>query len=469
MADAYDVVVIGAGTGGYSTALRSAQLGQRVAMIERDDRIGGTCLLRGCIPTKALLQSAAVLDSVNRAGEWGIDASGKPDWEKVLAFEERIVDKLVKGVTGLIEMRGVEVIKGQATLVTGPAVVVETGGETRRVEAADVVIATGSAPRLLPGVEISEHVITSDQALWYDRIPTSAVVIGAGAVGLEFASLYRSFGAEVTLLEALPALAPLEDEEISKEIARAFRKRGITTASGASVEGVADTGSGVEVTFTAGGEPTTVSAEICLVAIGRGPVTSSLGLGEAGVSIHERGFVQVDGQLRTSMDGVWAVGDVAATPLQLAHVSFDEGYAVAERIAGLDVADVDYVNIPRVTYCTPEIASVGLTEAQARERGLEVLTEKLDLRGIGKANIVGEGGFVKVVAEADPLGGAAGTVLGIHMIGPHVTDLIAEGMLITNWEATVGDVAHLHHPHPSLSEGLGEAMLALAGKPLHSA
>jgi dihydrolipoamide dehydrogenase len=468
MVDAYDVVVIGAGTGGYSTALRSAQLGQRVALIERDDRLGGTCLLRGCIPTKALLQSAAVLDTVHRAAEWGIDASGDPDWAKIVAFEDGIVDKLVKGVTGLVKARGIDVIQGTATLVAGPAVVVESHGSTRRVDATNVVIATGSAPKLLPGVEVSDHVITSDQALWYDRIPSSAVVIGAGAVGLEFASLYRSFGADVTLIEALPSPAPLEDEEVSKEIARAYRKRGITTASGASVESIADTGSGVEVTFRTDGDPTSVSADVCLVATGRGPVTSGLGLESAGVSVHEKGFVQVDAQLHTSVPGVWAVGDVAATPLQLAHVSFDEGYAVAERIAGLEVAEIDYVNIPRVTYCTPEIASVGLTEAQARERGIDVVTEKLDFRAIGKANILGEGGFVKAVAEAGPSGGT-GTVLGIHMIGPHVTDLIAEGMLITNWEASADEVAVMHHPHPSLSEGLGEAMLALAGKPLHSA
>ncbi len=468
MADAYDVVVIGAGTGGYSTALRSAQLGQRVALIERDDRLGGTCLIRGCIPTKALLQSAAVLDTIDRAGEWGIDASGKPDWSKIVAFEDRIVDKLVKGVTGLVKARGIDVIQGTATLVAGPAVVVESHGATQRVDAANVVIATGSAPKLLPGVEVSDHIITSDQALWYDRIPSSAVVIGAGAVGLEFASMYRSFGAEVTLIEALPVLAPLEDEEVSKEIARAYRKRGITTVSGASVDSIADTGSGAEVTFRTDGDTTNVTADICLVAIGRGPVTSGLGLDTAGVSIHEKGFVNVDERLATNVPGVWAVGDVAATPLQLAHVSFDEGYAVAERIAGLEVAPIDYVNIPRVTYCTPEIASVGLTEAQARTRGLDVVTEKLDLRGIGKANIVGEGGFVKIVAETDP-SGVPGTVVGVHMIGPHVTDLIAEGMLITSWEATVDEVAVMHHPHPSLSEGLGEAMLALAGKPLHSA
>jgi dihydrolipoamide dehydrogenase len=467
MADAYDVVVIGAGTGGYSTALRAAQLGQRVALVERDDRLGGTCLLRGCIPTKALLQSAAVLDTVNRAGEWGIDASGKPDWAEVMAFEDRTVDKLVKGVTGLVKMRGIEVIQGTATLAAGPAVQVETDSGSRLLEAANVVLATGSAPRLLPGIELSDHVITSDQALWYDHIPSSVVVIGAGAVGLEFASIYRSLGADVTLIEALPVLAPLEDAEVSKEIARAYRKRGITTAAGASVESVTDTGSGVEVIYRAGSDDDAVSADICLVAVGRGPVTGELGLEAAGVSMHEKGFVDVDARLRTNVDGVWAVGDVAATPFQLAHVSFDEGYAVAERIAGQEVAEIDYVNIPRVTYCTPEIASVGLTEAQARDRGMDVVAEKVDFRGIGKANIVGEGGFVKIVA--DGASGSAGTIVGIHMIGPHVTDLIAEGMLITNWEATAGEVAVMHHPHPSLSEGLGEAMLAITGKPLHSA
>ena len=281
--------------------------------------------------------------------------------------------------------------------MSGPAV--EVDGRT--IGATDVIVATGSRPRMLPGLEVGEHIITSDQALWFDRIPASAVVIGAGAVGLEFASMYRSFGADVTVLEALPVLAPLEDDEVSKEIARAYRKRGITTAAGASVQAVKDTGEGVEVTYEAAGKAASVAAEICLVAVGRGPVTDGLGLEEAGVSMHEKGFVNVDAQLRTNVEHVWAVGDVADTPLQLAHVSFDEGYAVAERIAGEDVPDIDYVNIPKVTYCTPEIASVGLTEAQAKERGMDVAVEKLDFRAIGKANIVGEGGFVKVVAEAD--------------------------------------------------------------------
>jgi dihydrolipoamide dehydrogenase len=459
MADAYDVVVVGAGTGGYSTALRAAQLGKRVALVERDERLGGTCLLRGCIPTKALLQSAAVMDTVNRAMEWGIKASGDPDWSAVRAFEDRIVDKLVKGVAGLVKARGIALLHGTAKLLPGP--VVEVDGT--RVDAADVVLATGSAPKLLPGVQVTERIVTSDQALVADRIPASVVVIGAGAVGLEFASLYRSLGAEVTLLEALPALAPLEDEDVSKEIGRAFRRRGIASAAGASVKDITDTGEAVDVVYEAEGKAEKVTAEVCLIATGRGPVTEGLGLEEAGVSLHDKGFVNVDDRLRTNVEHVWAVGDVAATPLQLAHVSFTEGYAVAERIAGEDVPPIDYVNIPRVTYCTPEIASVGLTAAQAKDAGHKVATAHLDFRGIGKANIVGEGGFVKVVAEQ-----GGGPVLGIHMIGPHVTDLVSEAMLITNWEAVPAEVAAIIHPHPTLSEAVGEAHLALAGKPLHS-
>jgi len=460
MGDPYDVVVIGAGTGGYTTALRAAQLGKRVAIVERDQRLGGTCLLRGCIPTKALLRSAEVLDTVERASEWGIKASGEPDWSAIQAFQDATVDKLVKGVTGLVKLRGIDVLTGTARLRPGPELEVDGAA----VATTDTVIATGSAPRLLPGLQVGPRVLTSDEALRLDRIPTSVIVIGAGAVGLEFASLYRSFGADVTVLEALPGLAPLEDEAVSKEIARVFRKRGIVSATGASVTSIVDDGTGATVTYQVGDTPTSVTADICLVAVGRGPVTEGLGLEEVGVSMHPKGFVEVDDELRTNVPHIWAVGDVAATPLQLAHVAFTEGIAVAERIAGIDVAPIDYVNIPRVTYSSPEIASVGLTETQARDAGHEVVIEKLDLRAIGKANIVGEGGFVKVVASVDD-----GPVLGVHMIGPHVTDLIAEAMLITSWEASPSDVAAHIHPHPSLSEGIGEAMLALAGKALHTA
>jgi dihydrolipoyl dehydrogenase len=460
MGDPYDVVVIGAGTGGYSAALRAAQLGERVALVERDERLGGTCLIRGCIPTKALLRSAEVLDTVDRAAEWGVKAAGEPDWSAIVAFEESMVDKLVNGLTGLVKLRKIDVLRGTARVVAGPAV--EVNGQ--RVEASNVIVATGSAPRLLPGLQVGPRVITSDQALRYDRIPSSAIVIGAGAVGLEFASIYRSFGADVTLIEALPRLAPLEDEDMSKDIARAFRKRGIMSAAGAAVTSITEDETEATVTYELDGTPTTVRADVCLVAVGRGPVTEGLGLADAGVAMHEKGLVLVDDQLRTNVPGVWAVGDVAATPLQLAHVAFTEGIAVAERIAGVPVPPIDYTQIPRVTYCTPEIASVGLTEAQARDAGHEIVVERLDLRAIGKANIVGEGGAVKVVAEVND-----GPVLGVHMIGPHVTDLIAEAMLITSWEASPSDVAAHIHPHPTLSEGLGESMLALAGKALHTA
>jgi dihydrolipoamide dehydrogenase len=459
MSDAYDVVVVGAGTGGYSCALRAAQLGKRVALVERDERLGGTCLLRGCIPTKALLQSAAVMDAVNRSEEWGIKASGEPDWTQVQAFESRIVDKLVTGLTSLVKARKIDVVHGEAVLAAGPGVAVAG----RSLTASDVVIATGSRPKLLPGIQITDRIITSDQALWYPEIPASAVIIGAGAIGLEFASFYRSMGAEVTLVEALPRLAPLEDEDLSKEIARAFRKRGIAAHAGASVTGVTDAGDHVEVAFEASGKAQSVRADICLVAVGRGPVTDGLDLEAAGIEL-DHGFVGVDEMLRTTAPHVWAVGDVAATPLQLAHVSFTEGYAVAERLAGLDVPQIEYANIPRVTYSTPEIASVGLTQAQAVERGHAVEVERFNLQGVGKANIVGEGGIVKIVA-----GAGGGPVLGVHMVGPHVTELISESMLAVAWEAVPAEVAALIHPHPSLSEGVGEAFLALAGKPLHGA
>ncbi len=457
--DTYDVAVLGSGTGGYSTALRAAQLGKRVALIERDDRLGGTCLLRGCIPTKALLQSAAVMDEVNRSDTWGIKATGEPDWDGMQSFKSKMVDKLVNGLTGLVKMRKIDVIQGTGKLLAGRTAVDVDG---RVVEATDVVLASGSYARLLPGMEIGERVITSDQALSLGFIPQSAVVIGAGAVGLEFASFYRSMGGEVTVVEALPRMAPLEDEEISKELDRAFRKRGIKAFVGAKVRDVKESGDAVEVTYEAGGKTETVRADVCLVAVGRGPVSDGLGYEDAGVAL-ERGYVKVDGQLQTAVPHVWSVGDVAATPYQLAHVSFAEGISVAERIAGQDPPEIEYTGVCRVTYCTPEVASVGLTEAQARERGHVVEIEKLSMQGIGKANIVGEGGMVKVVAAAD-----GGPVLGIHMIGPHVTDLIAEGMLIVNWEAVPAEVAALLHPHPSLSEAIGEAHLALAGKSLNT-
>jgi dihydrolipoamide dehydrogenase len=457
MPDPVDVIVIGSGTGGYSAALRAASLGKKVTLVERDERLGGTCLLRGCIPTKALLQSAAVVDAVGRSEEWGIKASGEPEWPNIQQFKAKVVDKLVSGLTSLVKARKIEVLQGTGKL-TGPGAVEVDG---RSLQASAVVLATGSQPNLLPGMEIGERVITSDQALDLDRIPASAVVIGAGAVGLEFASLYRSFGAEVTLIEALDRLAPLEDEDISKDVARAFRKRGITTHAGAKVQDVKESGDGVIVTFESGGKAQEVQAEICLVAVGRGPVTENVGAEEIGLEL-DRGYVKVDGQLQSSVQGVWAVGDVCTSPFQLAHVSMAEGIAVAERIDGQEVPELDYAGVPRVTFSTPEISSVGLTEAQAQERGHDVVTDTFNMQGLGKANILGEGGTCKVVAEKD------GPVLGVHLIGPHVTDLVAEAMLITNWEALPAEVAALIHPHPTMSEAIGEAHLHVAGKPLHT-
>lgn len=457
MPDPVDVIVIGSGTGGYSAALRSASLGKKVTLVERDERLGGTCLLRGCIPTKALLQSAAVADQIRRSEEWGIKASGEPEWPKIQQFKAKVVDKLVSGLTSLVKARKIDVVQGTGKL-TGPGTVEVDG---RSLQASAVVLATGSQPKLLPGMEVGERVITSDQALDLDRIPASAVVIGAGAVGLEFASLYRSFGAEVTVIEALDRLAPLEDEDISKDVARAFRKRGITAHAGAKVQEVKESGEGVTVTFESGGKAQDVQAEICLVAVGRGPVTEGIGAEEAGLEL-DRGFVKVDGQLQSSVQGVWAIGDVCTSPFQLAHVSMAEGIAVAERIAGQDVPELDYAGVPRVTFSTPEISSVGLTEAQARERGHDVVTDTFNMQGLGKANIYGEGGACKVVAEK------GGPVLGVHLIGPHVTDLVAEAMLITNWEALPAEVAALIHPHPTMSEAIGEAHLHVAGKPLHT-
>jgi len=455
----HDLIVLGGGSGGYACALRAAELGKRVALVERDERLGGTCLLRGCIPTKALLESASVLDHVRRAAEWGVVATGDPDWPNVLAFAERIVDKKVKGLTSLVKARGIEIVPGEGRLLSGSAV--QVGDRT--LAAADVVLAMGSRPRLLPGMGVGRRIVTSDQALWMPALPSSAVVIGAGAVGVEFASLLRSFGAEVTILEALPRMVPLEDEEISRGLDRAFRRRGIASFTGVSVKEWKDGEDRAEVVYEgADGASATATADLCLVAVGRGPVTEGLGLDEAGVQL-DRGYVKVDGWLQTSAPHVWAVGDVAATPLQFAHSAFLEGMNAAERIGGLQVPEIDYVGVPRVTFSTPEIASVGLTEAQARDRGEEVEVKTFNLQILAKADILGEGGMCKVIARA-----GGGPVLGIHLIGPHATDLISEAMLATNWEAGIGELSALIHPHPTMSEALGETFLAMAGKPLHS-
>jgi dihydrolipoamide dehydrogenase len=449
-----DLVVLGGGSGGYAAALRASELGLTVVMVEKD-KVGGTCLHRGCIPTKALLHSAETADVIREAGQFGIKGTFESvDVAGVNAYKNKVVEGLYKGLSGLVKSRNVEVVQGEGRLVSATAVEVDG----RRIEARHVLLATGSVPKSLPGLALDgTRVITSDEALNLDRVPASAVILGAGAIGCEFASVWASFGSEVTVVEALPHLVPLEEESSSKLLERAFRKRGIKQELGARFTSVEHTATGVRVNLEGG---KAIEAELLLVAVGRGPVSEGLGYEQVGVEM-ERGYVKVDGYCQTSVPTISAVGDLIPT-LQLAHVGFAEGILVAERLAGLPVTPVDYDGVPRVTYSHPEVASVGITTKQAVERGYEVIEATYDLAGNGKARILGTAGAVKVIAQKD------GPVLGVHMVGDRVGELIAEAQLITNWEALPAEVAQLIHPHPTMSEAVGEAHLALAGKPLHS-
>lgn len=464
-----DLAILGGGNGGYATALRAVQLGLNVTLIEKS-KVGGTCLHVGCVPTKALLHSADLMESLRTSETFGVSA-GKPvvDWTKVVARKDFVVSKHYKGLTALLKSKSINVIEGLGRLTSPTSIDVE-GRES--VEADAVVLASGSYAKSLPFIEIDgEAFITSDHALSLPSLPVSVIVIGAGAVGLEFASVFASFGSTVTVVEALPRLAPGEDEEVSQELKRQFDKRKIKSFIGAKVTEAVRTARGAALTFdTAAGKTERVEAEICLVAVGRGPVSAKLGYEEAGIKL-DRGFVVTDNYCRTGVEGVWAVGDLITKPdsgapfphLQLAHVAFAEGMHVAEQIAGeAQGLPLNLVGVPRATYSFPEIASVGLTEAQAREAGHTVQTTKLAWAAISKATILGESaGFIKVVADQD------GPVLGVHMVGPRVTELIAEAQLITNWEAYPHEVGSLIHPHPTLSEAIGEAMMSLAGTPLH--
>jgi dihydrolipoamide dehydrogenase len=451
----FDVVVLGAGSGGYACALRAAQLGLSVALVEKD-KLGGTCLHVGCIPTKALLHAAEVADAARDSEKFGVLATLEGiDMVGVNAYKDGVVGRLFKGLTGLIKGRGITVVEGTGTL-TGPRTV-EVGGTAYVGKA--VVLASGSYAKTLPGLEIDgTRVITSEQALRLDSVPTSAIVLGGGVIGCEFASVWRSFGAEVTIVEALPHLLALEDEQSSKALERAFRKRGIGFATGTRFESVATTDRGVTVTVEGG---KTYEADLLLVAVGRGPSTDGLGYEEQGIAT-DRGFVLTDELCRTNVEGVFAVGDIVPG-LQLAHRGFAQGIIVAEQLAGLEPEPLDESGIPRVTYCEPEVASVGLTEAQAREvHGESVETLTYDLGGNGKSQILATQGFVKLVRVSD------GPVVGIHLVGARVGELIGEAQLIYNWDAYPEDVAPLVHAHPTQNEALGEAHLALAGKPLHA-
>ncbi len=452
----FDVLILGAGSGGYACALRAAQLGLSVGLVEKGN-LGGTCLHVGCIPTKALLHAAEIADQARESETFGVRATFEGiDMAGVNAYKDGVVSRLFKGLSGLVKGRGVTVIEGAGRL-TGPREVTVDG---KAYTGKNVVLASGSYARSLPGLDIDgERVITSEHALTLDRVPASVVVLGGGVIGCEFASVWRSFGAEVTIVEALPRLMAAEDEASSKALERAFRKRKINFRTGTPFQSVKTTDTGVAVTVEGGD---VIEAELLLVAVGRGPVTEGLGYDEQGVAM-ERGFVLADDRCRTNVEGVYAVGDIVPG-LQLAHRGFQQGILVAEHIAGLDPKPIDEDGIPRVTYSHPELASVGLDEARAAATygadGIETVT--YDLGGNGKSQILKTQGFVKLVRRKD------GPVVGVHMVGDRVGELIGEAQLIYNWEGYPEDVAPLVHAHPTQNEALGEAHLALAGKPLHA-
>ncbi|PKW25633.1 dihydrolipoyl dehydrogenase [Phycicoccus duodecadis] len=450
----HDLVVLGGGSGGYACALRAAELGLSVALVEKD-LLGGTCLHRGCIPTKALLHAAEVADAAREASRFGVRASLEGvDMAGVTTYREGVVGRLHRGLQGLVKARKVEYVEGEGRL-DGPHTVVV--GD-RRLVGRHVVLATGSYARTLPGLELGERVVTSDGALALTEVPGRVVVLGGGVIGVEFASVMRSFGAEVTVVEALPRLVASEDPASSAALERAFRKRGITVRTDTRFASATTSADGVTVSLE-GGE--TLEADLLLVAVGRGPVTDGLGYVEAGVRL-ERGFVVTDERCATGVEGLWAVGDIVPG-LQLAHRGFAQGILVAEQIAGLSPAPLVESQIPRVTYCEPEVASVGLTEEQARaEHGDRVQTYEYTLGGNGKSQILGTQGFVKLVRVTD------GPVVGVHMVGSRMGEQIGEAQLIVAWDAFPEDVAALVHAHPTQNEALGEAHLALAGKPLHA-
>jgi len=451
----FDIVILGGGSGGYAAALRAVELGFTVGLVEKD-KLGGTCLHRGCIPTKALLHAAEIADNSRESARFGVRSTFEGiDVAAVTSYRESIVSSKFKGLQGLVKARGITVIQGEGRLVAANAV--QVGDD--RIVGKNVILATGSYSRSLPGLEIGGRVITSEQALELDFVPNKVAVLGGGVIGVEFASVWKSFGAEVTIIEALPHLVPNEEESVSKQLERAFRKRGIEYKLGVRFQGVTQNDQGVVVTLENG---ETVEAELLLVAVGRGPATQGLGYEEVGVTM-DRGFVITNERLATNLPGVYAVGDIVPG-LQLAHRGFQQGIFVAEEIAGLNPIVVEDVNIPKVTYCDPEVASIGYTEARAAEKfgADQVSSYEYNLAGNGKSHILETSGSIKVVRVND------GPVVGVHMIGARVGELIGEAQLAVNWEAYPEDIAPFIHAHPTQNEALGEAFLKLAGKPLHA-
>ncbi|MDO4791175.1 MAG: dihydrolipoyl dehydrogenase [Buchananella hordeovulneris] len=451
----YDVVILGGGSGGYAAALRGAQLGLKVALVEAD-KLGGTCLHRGCIPTKALLHAAETAEAVRESAAFGVHATLTGiDAAGVNSYKDGVISRLYKGLQGLVKSRSVDYIEGWGTVKNANTVTVNGKDYVGK----HLVLASGSYSKSLPGLEITGRVITSEQALQLDYVPSRVVVLGGGVIGCEFASVWRSFGAEVTIVEGLPHLVPNEEEQISKTLERAFRKRGINFHLGARFSGVVQNENGVVVSTEDG---KTIEGELLLVAVGRGPATANLGYEAIGVNM-DRGFVLTDERLHTNVPGVFAVGDIVPG-LQLAHRGFQQGIFVAEEIAGLNPTPLNEDNIPRVTYCEPEVASIGLTEKKAKEKfgadNVEVV--EYNLGGNGKSQILATTGFIKLVREKN------GPIVGFHAIGARVGELVGEGQLLVSWEAFPEDLAPLIHAHPTQNEALGEAGLALAGKPLHA-
>jgi dihydrolipoamide dehydrogenase len=464
--NSFDVVVIGAGTGGYVAAIRAAQLGKTVAVVEKQKALGGTCLIWGCIPTKALLEHAHALKVVQHAKEWGVlipDSTPAIDMTQVHSRKDKIVTGLTKGVEFLFKKNKITWIKGTAQLAGGGRITI-VDGEKQTLDAREIIIATGSAPRGVPGIETDHtRIITSDEAIHLPRVPKSLVIMGSGAVGVEFASIYRRFGSEVTIIELLPRLVPVEDEAVSAELEKSFRKQGIKCLTGTKVTKATASTSGVQLEAQGSdGKTQTLSAEILLVATGRGPVTAGLNAEGLGLAM-ERGYVKVDELYRTSVPHISAVGDVitigkGAHP-QLAHVSSMEGILVAERLAGQEVRPLNYDHVPGCTYCDPEIGSVGLTEAEAKQRGYDVRIGSFPFGVLGRAKMAGETeGFVKIVADRK-----YDEVLGVHMIGPRSTELVAEAVLALRLECTVEELIKTMHAHPTFSEAIGEAAHATHG------
>ncbi|MGH2826227.1 MAG: dihydrolipoyl dehydrogenase [Actinomycetota bacterium] len=475
--DSFDLVILGGGNAGYACAFRAVELGMSVAMIEKD-KVGGTCLHRGCIPTKALLHAGELLDEIRHADQFGIKADQPGyDWEQVKKFKDSVVGSMYKGLSGLVKRKKVTHFDGYGRLTDNKTVTVEVEGEGERAVKAKVavVLATGSFPRDLPFIEADgKRVHNSNHGLEADDMPGSVVVVGGNYIGLEFASVFRSFGAEVTVVEMLPKIAPGEDSDISEALLKLLQRRGIAFELGVTVTGAktADKGVEVEVERRSDGSPTgvetkTLEADRMFVAIGRAPRTDSMGFEETGIKL-EKGFIVVDQMFSTGVDGVYAIGDAIHVPdanwmhPQLAHVAFIEGIKVAEHLAGKNPVPVDYKNIPHIIYCQPEVASVGITEDKAKELGLEVTTARYPFAANARSLMLGGGqGFVKSIAEK------GGAVIGVHAVGARVSDIITEAQLATSWEAFPDELAELIHPHPTLSEGIGETFLDLAGKPLH--